>query len=731
MNTALNAALSYAGRGWHVFPVHPPPNKRPLCQHGFKDATTDHATIVGWWTQWPSAQVGVACGASNLVSVDLDEKPVDGEPRSSRNPGWISGTGSLIALGVDPDICNLLMATPRNNGRQLLYDADGARIRRQLGVLPGIDLLGDGGYTIMPSPASPGRDWLTGDPLDPYDLDPVPDWLIALAGLQANDLRGPKDALEAHPTPKGGHLGDDQVADIRAALTHIPNEDRGIWIQIGMALKSSGAGDQAYALWEEWSESSGKFDEQDQRYQWQRLKTLRMDGSEMISLSTLFYLAKQHGYQEQATVDIRVGPPGGPKRTEEGLEGPKKDFERTDLSRGHSGDIPQMSPSDAPLIERPQVELSDWEDVAELPPIEWQVEGLIPRAALTVLAGDTEAGKSFCLIDMAMRLVHGLPFAGLPVEAGSVIYLAGEGQAGMAARFRAWRRHHQHLDLDAGDRYCVVSSEIPVLNKGSMHVLHELVTKVVEWKGHPPSMIIIDTLSQGLEDDENESRVVAPVIRGLMALRSRWRASIALAHHLVKLQAKGRRKGESAPRATRDSIRGSGALTRNIDTVLGLIADENDGPRELCVWKQKDGSKVEPINLWLHPVPTGRQRAGGEDEWSCIMVPDGCARILEDAKVPTPVVEDPTAPNPMAIAAHKAAIEKIVATLVELGAIDGGSGAMSGNEICAASGIKRGVTLAAIKGAAREGLIVNEGTDRAARWLVPKSSGTTNGQVDK
>ena len=691
MDTTLNAALAYADRGWHVFPVHPAPAKHPLCDHGFKDATIERERIVGWWTRWPTAQVGVACGASGILSVDLDEKPRE----------WISGSASLVTIGGDVDLCNLLMGTPRNNGRQMLYSARKILTRRQLGVRPGIDLLGDGGYTIVPSPASPGREWLAGDPLDLDDLEPMPEWLRDLNVSErraSGDRSPPLDAVNGPTSVKPTPLGEDQVADIRAALACIPNDERGIWIKIGMALKSTGAGDQAYVLWEEWSRTTPdgevhpKFNAQEQRYQWQRLKVLRMDGSE-VSLSSLFYLAKEHGGEVR---DIALG------AVDEG--------------------VPDL---DAPLIERPAVNLIDWTDVAELPPIEWQIEGLIPRASLVVMAGDTEAGKSFAQIDIAMRLVHGLPFAGLPVEPGSVIYLAGEGQAGMAARFRAWRKHHQHLGLDAEDRYCVVSSEIPVLSKNSMSVLHELVKKVVEWKGHAPAMIIIDTLSQGLDDDENEAKVIAPVVRGLMALRARWGSTIQLTHHLVKLQAAGRRRGHEAPRATRDSIRGSGALTRNIDTVLGLLASEDHGPRELCVWKQKDGSKVEPIELWLEPVPTGRHRADGQDEWSCILIPDSCALLIEDSEKRQKIkVEDPTAPNPAAIAAHQAAIEKVVATLTEMGAVEGenGKGAMSGNEICAASGIKRGVTLAAIKGAAREGLIANKGSEKAARWVVPNET---------
>src|SRR5437016_2955700 len=60
--TLREAALSYAKRDWHVFPIHWPINgkcscgkadcdpkaKHPLTQHGVNDATTDPKTISKW-----------------------------------------------------------------------------------------------------------------------------------------------------------------------------------------------------------------------------------------------------------------------------------------------------------------------------------------------------------------------------------------------------------------------------------------------------------------------------------------------------------------------------------------------------------------------------------------------------------------------------------------------------------------------------------------------------------
>jgi hypothetical protein len=72
----LESALSYAARGWHVFPLKPR-GKFPIIPkaaggNGYLDATLDAEQIKEWWTKWPNANVGIACGVSNLYVVDND-----------------------------------------------------------------------------------------------------------------------------------------------------------------------------------------------------------------------------------------------------------------------------------------------------------------------------------------------------------------------------------------------------------------------------------------------------------------------------------------------------------------------------------------------------------------------------------------------------------------------------------------------------------------------------------
>ena len=148
--TKLEAAISYAQwSGWHVFPIHWPvdgtcscknpdcqsPAKHPLTPNGFKDATREAKIISEWWKKWPSANIGVATGAvSGIVVVDIDSSDAKAELEK--------------ILPTDYDI-NLIARSSTGRGWHLVFAHPGGEVKNRTGILPRIDVRGDGGYFIV------------------------------------------------------------------------------------------------------------------------------------------------------------------------------------------------------------------------------------------------------------------------------------------------------------------------------------------------------------------------------------------------------------------------------------------------------------------------------------------------------------------------------------------------------------------------------------------------------
>lgn len=307
----LDAALRYAEIGWPVFPCGP--DKKPRIAksdggNGFLDATTDHDQIVKWWRRYPDAQIGVATEAAGLCVIDLDLAPDDGK----------DGIASFSRLVDENGLhgCGLIAATPRG-GRHYVYLAPAESVTSGSDIIEGsgIDVRAAGAYIVVPSPASPGREWVTGDPFEQVDGETdivgMPPWVEQLVRQNRTKSRGSAEGStdSGRPMP----LDEVQVRRIREALEHIANDNRKPWLRVGMALKSTGARDQAYALWVEWSRRYGtegavhpKFNEKDQAYQWRSIHEYRLDGSE-VTIATLFYMAKEGGWIPSLEDEVAIG----------------------------------------------------------------------------------------------------------------------------------------------------------------------------------------------------------------------------------------------------------------------------------------------------------------------------------------------------------------------------------------------------------------------------------------
>ena len=192
-----DAALSYAARGWHVFPCHTvvdgacscgksgcenvgkhPRWDKHLIPNGNKNASTDSKKIQQWWRQWPDANIGICTGAvSNLLVLDVDAHS--------------GGEDSLKNLEASyrpmPETVESLTGSG-GGSRHLLFKHPGITIKNSVGkaargIASGLDVRCDGGYIIAPkSLHQSGRfyEWEVLHHPNDIDLADPPEWLIAV-----------------------------------------------------------------------------------------------------------------------------------------------------------------------------------------------------------------------------------------------------------------------------------------------------------------------------------------------------------------------------------------------------------------------------------------------------------------------------------------------------------------------------------------------------------------------
>ena len=202
----LEAALEYAQRGWSVVPAFnmdgptcactrldcPSPGKHPrIAWSQFQKERANPALIRQWWRRWPEANIAIATGAvSGLVVLDID-------PRHG-------GSEAVKDLGPLPPTVTCLTG---GGGEHQYYQHPGTPVGNAVGIVPGVDLRGDGGYVIAPpSSHASGRayEWEVGFGPDEHGIAPAPPGILRPPqGLSMNGHHREGEPIDLNPYIKG------------------------------------------------------------------------------------------------------------------------------------------------------------------------------------------------------------------------------------------------------------------------------------------------------------------------------------------------------------------------------------------------------------------------------------------------------------------------------------------------------------------------------------------------
>ena len=175
----LAVAHGAAERGWHVFPLRPD-DKRPAVRDWETRATVDPARIARCWSAGPYG-VGIACGPSGLVVIDLDTpKPGQAPPGERASDGIRDGSDVLAALCAragQPFPGDTYTVATGRGGTHFYHrhPVGGPPLRNTAGMLGWlIDTRAHGGYVVAAGSTAAGRPYTVLHDADPA---PLPGWL--------------------------------------------------------------------------------------------------------------------------------------------------------------------------------------------------------------------------------------------------------------------------------------------------------------------------------------------------------------------------------------------------------------------------------------------------------------------------------------------------------------------------------------------------------------------------
>lgn len=274
-----------------------------------------------------------------------------------------------------------------------------------------------------------------------------------------------------------------------------------------------------------------------------------------------------------------------------------------------------------------------WSQLGDVAPPDRLVRRLLGEASLAMMFGEPGCGKTFLATDMGLHIALGQPWFGRPVSQGAVLYIAGEGLAGINNRLAGFRQWHKLKD---DVPFAIVPTAVNLGPEGrdASRVI-DASREVERRTGLPVKLKIIDTLARNMgAGDENAARDMGAFVSACDRIRTATSATVLIIHHSGKSQHAG--------------ARGSSALLGAVDTAMSV--EKRDSGRAVIIQKQKDSPAGEEFGFSLDVVEIGEDDVG-EAITTCVV------KALDVAPQFTPRRRSPTGNAGVVFRALQKAVE--------------------------------------------------------------------------
>jgi phage/plasmid primase-like uncharacterized protein/RecA-family ATPase len=252
-------------------------------------------------------------------------------------------------------------------------------------------------------------------------------------------------------------------------------------------------------------------------------------------------------------------------------------------------------------------------------PIKWLLKGWLQQNSTMMIHGPSGVGKTFVVLDMALHIALGKEkWNGLKVHNGPVVYLAGEGHRGIAARYNGWIQYN-NIDKSFGDQFMVSRSGTEL---DQTHGLKKVIDSITN-SGVNPSLIVVDTLHRFLQEDEDKDMSVKGMDRSCAALKEKFGCSVLIVHHTGhSVMAQNRGKGSVSWRGIMEVEMGLQPTNKLKDPEMTLKMEKmKDGeyPGDIYLkrkqvnvtdWFDEDDEQVTTVIIKSAETPEPREAPG-------------------------------------------------------------------------------------------------------------------------
>ena len=249
-------------------------------------------------------------------------------------------------------------------------------------------------------------------------------------------------------------------------------------------------------------------------------------------------------------------------------------------------------------------------EFADGPPQQWVIKGVLPKAQIGMIYGESTAGKSFVAMDMLGSIARGVAWRGLRTKPGRVVLVVAEGLSGARGRLRAYAQHH---DVDLNSIPFGIIGDVPALM--ALEDTRALANQVQAWGG--ADIIVLDTLAQvSAGANENSGEDMGKVLKSCRVLHKMTKAMILLVHHAGKDITRG--------------ARGWSGLKAAMDVEIEVTRNKLTG-RAINLGKMKDGDDSKAMGFKLNVVQIGVDE-DGDPITSCVVEHSMAAVAPVDSK---------------------------------------------------------------------------------------------------